>query len=68
MMNPKYRWRVNIIESERGWGQRLEDVKFFDSEQEAKNYAKNFNKRNNKEKVPDWYMYASSPEKVMVDA
>lgn len=50
--------KVEIIESERGWGQKLEDVKYFDTEQEAKNYCKEFNKDNPTDHVPDWYMIA----------
>ncbi len=67
-MQPKYRWRVDIIESERGWGQRTDEIKFFDSEDEAKEFVVEYNKENNKPVVPDWYMYASSPQKVMVDS
>lgn len=67
-MTPKYRWRVYIIESERGWGQKVDDVKFFDTENEATIFVKNYNKKNNLPSVPDWYMYADSPKKVMVDA
>jgi len=62
-----YRWRVNIIESERGWGQKVEDVKFFDSEQQANNFVTDFNKDNNLSYTPDWYMRAETPTKVMVD-
>ena len=67
-MNPKYRYRVDIIESERGWGQRIDDVKFFDDLEEAEQFVENYNKKNNLPVVPDWYMYATSPEKVLVDA
>ena len=50
--------RVIIIESERGWGQRIDDVKTFDTEEEADKFIKKFNSGNNKAEVPDWYMYA----------
>lgn len=63
----KYRYRVDVIESERGWGQRLEDVKFFDTEIEAKDYIDEFNKDNNLDYVPDWYMYAKFYGSVLVD-
>ncbi len=68
MGQPKYRWRVNIIESERGWGQKIDDIKFFDSEEEATAYVTQYNAKNNEPVVPDWYMYADGPTKVMVDA
>ena len=54
----KTKYRVDIIESERGWGQKVEDVKFFDTEDEADTYCKQFNKDNNLPYVPDWYMVA----------
>lgn len=62
----QYRWRVDIIESERGWGQKVDDVKFFDDEQEALDFVKEYNKDNNLPYVPDWYMYAREPVKVRV--
>jgi len=65
---PTYRWRVDIIESERGWGQKVDEVKFFDDETEANEFVEEYNSHNDKPYVPDWYMYARSPEKVMVDA
>lgn len=54
-------WKVQIIESERGWGQRVDEVKKFDDEVSAKNFAKEFNAQNNLDYVPDWYMYATEP-------
>ena len=63
----KYRYRVDIIESERGWGQKIEDTKFFDDETKANEFVKGYNKDNNLPYVPDWYMYAKEPKKVMVD-
>jgi hypothetical protein len=55
---------------ERGWGQRLEGTKFFeeDQHQKALDYVKNYNKDNNLAVTPDYYWYASSPTKVMVDS
>ena len=67
-MNPKYRYRVDIIESERGWGQKVDDVKFFDTLEEAETFVKEYNAKNNLPYVPDWYMFADRPERVMVDA
>lgn len=50
--------KVEIIESERGWGQRVDDTKEFDTIAEAISYVNDFNKQNDKDIVPDWYMYA----------
>jgi hypothetical protein len=51
--------KVYIIESERGWGQKIDEVKEFNSADDAEKYIKDFNADNNKPVVPDWYMYAT---------
>lgn len=62
---PKYKWQVDIIESERGWGQRVDERKTFKTEQEATKWANAYNKKyNNEPIVPAWYMYASTPYRV----
>lgn len=50
---------VLIIESERGWGQRIDEVKTFPTLNKANAFIKKFNSRNNLSEVPDWYMYAT---------
>jgi phage-related minor tail protein len=49
---------VQIIESERGWGQRIDEVKEFDTYEKALAFVRDYNKDNNESTVPDWYMYA----------
>jgi viroplasmin and RNaseH domain-containing protein len=49
---------VDIIESERGWGQRVDETKTFPSREAAEKFCREYNKDNNKATVPDWYMYA----------
>jgi hypothetical protein len=51
-------YKVTIMESERGWGQRIDEVKYFDNETDAKAYVNSFNSHNTATEVPDWYMYA----------
>lgn len=63
----KYKWRVDVIESERGWGQKIDSTKFFKTESEAVKWVKEYNAENNLPYVPNWYMYATTPLKVMVD-
>lgn len=58
------KFTVNIIESERGWGQRVDDVKEFTSADEAYKFVEEFNARNNSDCTPDWYMYAENPVRV----
>jgi len=54
-------WKVTIIESERGWGQRVVEVKEFKNYETAKKFQIDFNKENDKDYVPDWYMVAYDP-------
>lgn len=51
-------YRVNLIESERGWGQRLDEVLYFETSTLAEQYVAEFNSKNTATVVPDWYMYA----------
>jgi hypothetical protein len=52
-------FRVSIVEYERGWGSKVDQVLYFDDEEEAKKYARNYNAMYNTETtVPDWYMVA----------
>ncbi len=52
--------KVYIIESERGWGQRIDDTLEFDSPEEAETYCRKYNRKHNppRDDTPDWYMYA----------
>jgi hypothetical protein len=49
---------VHIIESERGWGQKIDSIEKFDSASEAEEFCKEFNKDNPTDYVPNWYMIA----------
>lgn len=52
-------YRVDLIESERGWGQKIDETLYFDNEVEARQYALDYNlKHNNLDYVPDWYIRA----------
>jgi hypothetical protein len=56
---PQAAYRVDIIESERGWGQKVDESIYFDNEAEARQYAIDYNRKyNNLDYVPDWYMRA----------
>ena len=52
--------KVYIIESERGWGQKIDEVKEFATSEEAEKYCREYNRKYNppKAETPDWYMYA----------
>lgn len=58
-------YEVCIWEYERGWGSRVDERLYFDTEPEARKYATDYNNRYNTEKeVPDWYMTAEYSGKV----
>lgn len=50
--------KVYVIESERGWGSKVDEIKEFDTRELAQSFVDDFNKDNNEEIVPDWYMRA----------
>lgn len=56
-------WKVAIIESERGYGQKINEVKEFETYEEAEEFVKEFNAKNDLDYVPDWYMVAMDPVK-----
>lgn len=63
-MKAEIKFTVEIIESERGWGQRIEGVEEFDTQQQADSYIKEYNK-DNTGPVPDTYWYARrGPNKI----
>lgn len=62
-----YVYRVTIIESERGWGQRVDEVKDFLTPEDAEKFVTEFNKKNDLPYVPDWYMVASGPDMIKVE-
>ena len=59
-------WEVEIIESERGWGSKVEDVKYFDNFDDAAEFVNKFNSHNTAESAPDWYMVATTPRRVKI--
>lgn len=58
------RFAVTIIESERGWGQKVDEIRYFDSADVAYKFVEEFNSKNNAIAVPDWYMMAQVPVRV----
>ena len=59
-------WKVAIIESERGWGSKVDSVETFSTFEEAAAFQKEFNRKNEEDfaktkQVPDWYMQAEDP-------
>lgn len=54
-------WRVTVIESERGWGQKVDEYRRFQTKEDAWRWADEFNSRNTASMAPDWYMQAQDP-------
>lgn len=59
-------WKVDIIESEAGWGRKVDETKEFTSHEAALKFQKEFNRPNEEDyaktkMVPAWYMQAEDP-------
>lgn len=66
MATIQVKYRVDLIESERGWGSKIDESKYFDELPEAEAFVVEFNSANNELTAPDWYMYATNPTMVPV--
>lgn len=54
------KYRVYFIESERGWGTKVDDTRDFNTENEARKFVKEYNDKHNPPgPTPDWYYMAS---------
>lgn len=54
------KYKAVMMEYERGWGSRVDEVIEFDTEAERDKYITDYNtKWNNKKEVPDWYIVAT---------
>ena len=51
---------VEIVESESGWGQKVDSTVEFGTQQEADDYCREYNQKHNppNQQAPTWYMYA----------
>ena len=50
--------KVAIIESEAGWGTRVDEVREFDDMEKAQKFIREYNAHNVANTAPSWYMYA----------
>jgi len=50
--------KVVVFECERGWGKKVDEIIEFSSLNKAETFVNEFNSKNDKPYVPDWYMYA----------
>jgi hypothetical protein len=60
MIKKPIAWKVALTEYERGWGSKPFDTVYFTTEQEAREYARDYNEtHNNQDVVPAWYVVAT---------
>ncbi len=53
------KFRVLMIESEAGWGQKIDEIKTFKTKKAAIKFCETYNKRYNSEPTtPSWYIMA----------
>ena len=63
------KFEAHIIESEAGWGAKVDEVKEFDTEAERDEFVRSYNEKHNPNlgkpgvPVPDWYMIARKPNR-----
>lgn len=62
-----FKFKVNVIASERGWGKELLRTAEFDTHDEAISFMDGYNSKNTLDEVPDYYVRAEAanftPEK-----
>jgi len=59
-------WKIEIVEYERGWGSKVDESVYFDTEQEAIKFRRDYNDKYNPpmDRAPEWYMIAMGPYKI----
>jgi hypothetical protein len=56
-----------IIESERDWGRRIDEVKEFKTEKERDDFIREYNDKLPDGPAPDWYMCAYKGDNIIRD-
>lgn len=58
--------KVAMIESEAGWGRKIDEIKEFNSREEAVKFVTDYNKKyNNKKVTPSWYIKAELMDSII---
>lgn len=52
--------KIPVIESEAGWGAKIDDYMVCLSNEDGQKFIESFNSKNTESKTPDWYMYAEN--------
>lgn len=58
------KFKVTVIESERGWGQKVDEVRTFDTYDEAAEFRDRINGKNTSPTAPEIYWQAGDPVEV----
>ena len=62
----KNKIKVLMIESDAGWGQKIDEVKEFDTKEAAIKFVIDYNKKyNNQATTPSWYIKAELEENMI---
>lgn len=64
MSDKKRRFRVQVIESERGYGQKVDETRYFNTYEEAADFRDRLNAKNTESRAPDIYWQATDPVEV----
>lgn len=60
-------YRIPVIESEKGYGRKIDDYMVCLSEEDCLEYQKEFNSKNTETVTPDWYMVVEGePEEIFL--
>lgn len=51
-------FKAALLEFERGWGSRVDEIREFETEEERDRFIAEFNAKNTADVAPDWYMIA----------
>jgi hypothetical protein len=58
-------YRIPVIESEKGWGRKIDDYMVCLTSEDCLEYKKDFNSENTDDVTPDWYMVVEGePEEI----
>ena len=58
--------KIPVIESEKGWGRKIDDYMVCLSKEDAEKFRSEFNSKNEEDSAPDWYMQVEG-EPIAID-
>lgn len=67
LMLKEVKYTALVIESEQGWGRKVDEVKEFDTPEERDKFVREYNSKLPNGPAPDWYMMAQSGADIIKD-